>query len=136
VQRLRRAVGARIAGRRKAQEWSQGELVGRIGGRAGRLSMIENGHSEPSLSELLRLRQALGVSLDELVAGTPASGPEDGSSAAPADAGPSAALRSALQRIERACNARQLTILAAVMNGLASALQSGEGPDRPPGTDA
>jgi transcriptional regulator with XRE-family HTH domain len=67
---LRFAIGARVAQRRREMGWSQRDVVARIGGRVARLSMIEQGHSAPNLNELLRLREALNVSLDELVAGT------------------------------------------------------------------
>jgi transcriptional regulator with XRE-family HTH domain len=66
---LNAAIGARIRARRKAKGWSQAAVVARTGGRANRLSSIENGHSAPNVSELLRFRDALGMSLDELVTG-------------------------------------------------------------------
>lgn len=39
-----------------------------------RISKLENGHSTPSLPELLRLAEALDAGLDELVRGAPPQG--------------------------------------------------------------
>jgi transcriptional regulator with XRE-family HTH domain len=71
-QDLAAAIGARIAEHRLARRWLQTDLSARSGLRVQRLSRLENGHAAPNVHELLRLRGALGLSIDELVMGEPA----------------------------------------------------------------
>ena len=66
---LRLEIGCRIARCRQARGWLQKDLAARIGVRLGRLSLIENGHLAPNVGELVRLGEALGLSLDDLVKG-------------------------------------------------------------------
>ncbi|HEX4962562.1 MAG TPA: helix-turn-helix transcriptional regulator [Thermoanaerobaculia bacterium] len=70
----RRALGVRIAERRRAKRWSQREVARRTGIRSMRLSKLENGHASPSLSELLVLAEALDAGLEELVRGASPAG--------------------------------------------------------------
>lgn len=65
----RRALGARIVVRRGAKRWSQRELARRTGIRYMRLSRVENGHTTPTVPELLRIAEALDASLEELIQG-------------------------------------------------------------------
>lgn len=67
----RRALGSRIVQLRRLRRWNQRELGRRTGIRFTRLSRLENGRVTPSLSELLRLAEALDAGLDELARGAP-----------------------------------------------------------------
>ena len=71
-QDLAAAIGARIAQQRLDRGWIQTRLAASSGLRVQRLSRLENGHAAPNVHELLRLRGALGLSIDELVMGEPA----------------------------------------------------------------
>jgi transcriptional regulator with XRE-family HTH domain len=86
-------IGARIARHREARRWRQKELAERAGFRVQRLSLVENGHHVPNVYELLRLRQVLSVSLDELLMGEPAQPP---------------VLLDAIQRLESVASAGEL----------------------------
>ncbi len=76
---LRRRIGARIAGLRERRGWSQEELARRLGVGRARLGKWETGEHAPPPVQLLALKAAFGVSLDELV--------EDGEERRPALAG-------------------------------------------------
>jgi transcriptional regulator with XRE-family HTH domain len=65
----RKQLGAEIRRLRTEKGWLQGELARRTGIRQSRLSRIERGHQAPPVSDLLAIRDALGISLDELVCG-------------------------------------------------------------------
>jgi transcriptional regulator with XRE-family HTH domain len=67
---LRRRIGARIAALRERREWSQEELARRIGVGRTRLGKWETGEHAPPIPQLLALKAAFGVSLDELVEGS------------------------------------------------------------------
>jgi len=60
-------LGGRVRELRKEHGWSQGELGTRIGTDAGRISRYEGGKISPSLEALVRLADALEVSVDYLV---------------------------------------------------------------------
>jgi transcriptional regulator with XRE-family HTH domain len=68
-QDLAAEIGARIAENRLARRWRQVDLAARAGLLVPRLSRLENGHNVPNVHELVRLREALGLSIDELVLG-------------------------------------------------------------------
>src|SRR5262245_4319115 len=68
--RFRRTVGARIRGMREERGWAQVELAGRTGIQTNRLSRIETGQNAPRLLDLMALREALGVSVDAILAGS------------------------------------------------------------------
>lgn len=63
-------LGPRVAERRKACGWSQGELSRRAGIRPERLSRIERDLRRPNVEELARLAVALSSGIDALVFGT------------------------------------------------------------------
>jgi transcriptional regulator with XRE-family HTH domain len=63
-------LGERIVEQRTARGWKQRELAHRAGIDPGRLSRIERGVAVPKLEELMRLREALGGTFDELLLGT------------------------------------------------------------------
>lgn len=63
--------GRRIAEQRRARGWKQRELSRRTGIPPTRLSRVENGDVRPRIEELVALRHALAVGLDELVFGRP-----------------------------------------------------------------
>ncbi len=69
----RRAIGTRIAERRRAKQWSQRECGRRTGITFTRLSKLETGQATPSLAELVLLATTLDTGLDELVRGVLAS---------------------------------------------------------------
>jgi transcriptional regulator with XRE-family HTH domain len=62
----RRAVGTRIAERRRAKRWSQREFGRRTGIKFTRLSKLETGQATPSLAELVLIANTLDAGLDEL----------------------------------------------------------------------
>jgi transcriptional regulator with XRE-family HTH domain len=62
----RRAVGTRIAERRRAKLWSQREFGRRTGIKFTRLSKLETGQATPSLAELVLLADTLDAGLDEI----------------------------------------------------------------------
>jgi len=74
----RRAVGTRIAERRRAKQWSQREFGRRTGITFTRISKLETGQATPSLAELLLVANTLDAGLDELGRGVlaPASSAE------------------------------------------------------------
>jgi transcriptional regulator with XRE-family HTH domain len=90
---LAAAIGARIAQQRLDRGWIQTKLAASSGLRVQRLSRLENGHAAPNVRELLRLRESLGISIDELVMGKPADPP---------------ALRELVERLEAIASAEQL----------------------------
>jgi len=60
-------VGKRIKELRVLKEISQIELAEKCGFERTNMSRIESGRTNPTLSTLYKISQALGVSLDELV---------------------------------------------------------------------
>lgn len=67
---LGQVLGSRLTQHRKSRGWRQRELASRSRIDPGRLSKLVRGVNRVSVDELIRLSQALGVSLDELVFGT------------------------------------------------------------------
>ncbi|MEA2685084.1 MAG: hypothetical protein QOE93_279 [Actinomycetota bacterium] len=61
------ALGERIRQLRKEAGWSQGDLGGRVGTDAGRISRYEGGRITPSLDALVRLAEVFNVSADHLL---------------------------------------------------------------------
>jgi transcriptional regulator with XRE-family HTH domain len=61
------ALGERIRQLRKEHGWSQAELGSQVGTDSQRISRYENGRITPSVDALVRLAEALGVSVDYLV---------------------------------------------------------------------
>lgn len=64
-----RGLGSRITKLRTDRGWRQTELGRRAGIVPTRLSRLESGRAIPNLHELIRLRQALGADLEEIVFG-------------------------------------------------------------------
>ena len=60
-------LGQRIKQLRKEAGWSQGELGERIGTDSQRVSRYENGRITPSVDALVRIAEALDVSVDYLL---------------------------------------------------------------------
>lgn len=110
-------IGARIARHRQARRWQQKELAARAGFRVPRLSRLENGHNLPNLSELLRLRQTLRVSIDELVTGRPPAAP---------------ALLDAIQRLESVASAEELRQVRSFLEGWIARIGRGAKRGQPP----
>jgi transcriptional regulator with XRE-family HTH domain len=90
--RLRHAIGRRIAAARHRQGLTQNELAERLDVRGWMINRYERGRSAPRLEVIVRLRSALEVSLDYLLAGMnepepphglPAAEPATGSSPEP-----------------------------------------------------
>ncbi len=69
------AIGARIAGLRDQQGWSQRALAGWVGIDQSAVSRIEAGRRRLSADELQRFADVLHVSADELLRGLPATAP-------------------------------------------------------------
>lgn len=65
----RRLFGSRLLKLRQRLGWTQRELGRRTGLRGERLSRLEHGDSSPRLEEIVVLREALGVSFDQLMPG-------------------------------------------------------------------
>jgi len=61
--------GDNVRGARRARGWTQEELAHRTGLTAVQISRIERGRREIRLTTLIRLRNALEVSADELLNG-------------------------------------------------------------------
>jgi len=64
-----RAFGRRIALRRSERGWTRVELAKELGISRERLAKWERGENGPSPLLLIRLRSALGMSIDELMTG-------------------------------------------------------------------
>ena len=69
--RLRLAFGRRMGEARRSRRLTQDELAAAIDVRPWMISRYELGHSAPRLEVLVRLRGALGVTLDFLLVGLP-----------------------------------------------------------------
>jgi transcriptional regulator with XRE-family HTH domain len=65
-------LGARIRKAREQANLSQAELARRIGMSKTSMHAIEGGHTDPRASRIVAIAQALGVSTDALLLGTPA----------------------------------------------------------------
>ncbi|MFJ8054974.1 helix-turn-helix domain-containing protein [Streptomyces sp. NPDC096142] len=63
----RRQVGERIRHVREANNLSQADVCGRAGIDLASYSRIERGHSSPLLDTLIRIADAIGVPLADLV---------------------------------------------------------------------
>ncbi|WP_432041394.1 helix-turn-helix domain-containing protein [Streptomyces cadmiisoli] len=63
----RRQVGERIRAVREHHNLSQLDVCGRSGVDVATYSRIENGHSSPLLDTLIRIADAIGVDLAEIV---------------------------------------------------------------------
>ena len=61
------ALGERIRQLRKEAGWSQAELAERVGTDSQRISRYENGRITPSLDAIVRIAEALNVSIDHLL---------------------------------------------------------------------
>ena len=61
-------IGDRIKDIRLAKNLSQKEVISAIGMGAAQYSRIENGKTDPSISTVEKITQALGISLSELFA--------------------------------------------------------------------
>jgi transcriptional regulator with XRE-family HTH domain len=65
------SLGAAVKSRRLARGWKQAELARRAGVSQSHVSMIENDQLPRSSADVVsRIAQALGASIDELLAGT------------------------------------------------------------------
>lgn len=72
IQDTVRELGARIARLRGEKGWTQPDLARRLEVSRERLSKWERGKHEPPLDMVIALCDALEVSIDELVTGSPA----------------------------------------------------------------
>ena len=112
----KRAIGSRILQRRKERRWSQRELGRRTGIPFLRLSRMENGHVTTTVPELVLLGRALGVSLDELVTGTP-----------PAEAPSLRRLGPELLELEEFTSPEECAALGGLLRALLAGLKAGSG---------
>lgn len=64
-------LGERICLLRRRQGWSQAELAQRLQVSSSAVGMYEQGRREPSLSVMVELSRAFGVSVDYLLTGQP-----------------------------------------------------------------
>ncbi|TQN30743.1 DNA-binding XRE family transcriptional regulator [Haloactinospora alba] len=62
-----RVDGAKIRALRTANGWNQRELGERVGAREARVGCWERGQVEPSLTHLIKVARALGVTAEGLV---------------------------------------------------------------------
>jgi len=60
-------LGERVRQLRKEHGWSQGEFWAKVGTDPGRISRYESGRITPSVEAVVRLADALGVTVDYLV---------------------------------------------------------------------
>jgi transcriptional regulator with XRE-family HTH domain len=72
TRRVRRSFGKRLRVTRVDRGLTQESLAERLGLSAGTIRRYENGTYSPPIAVLLELRRTLKVSLDYLLAGTPA----------------------------------------------------------------
>lgn len=68
---LRKAFGARLKALRKQKNWAQKELAGLVGIRFQQLNKYESGLNIPPAEMLVKLADALGVTVDFLLTGNP-----------------------------------------------------------------
>ena len=68
-EKLRKAFGARLKGLRKQKNWSQKELAALVDIRFQQLNKYESGLNIPPAGMLIKLADALHVSLDYLLTG-------------------------------------------------------------------
>ena len=69
-------LGARIAALRRESGWSQAELAARLRVSPSAMGMYEQGRREPPVEVLVSLARELGVTIDFLLTGQPATQPE------------------------------------------------------------
>lgn len=92
-------LGARIAGLRRQNQWSQGELAARLHISPSALGMYEQGRREPSAGTLAELARIFGVSMEYLVTGCPTE----------------AECRGLERLLESRCQTRELAVLLAAL---------------------
>lgn len=68
---LRKAFGVRLKGLRKQKNWAQKELAAQVGIRFQQLNKYESGLNIPPAEMLVKLADALGVTVDFLLTGNP-----------------------------------------------------------------
>lgn len=68
---LRKVFGVRLKGLRKQKGWAQKELAGQVGIRFQQLNKYESGLNIPPAEMLVKLTDALGVTVDYLLTGNP-----------------------------------------------------------------
>jgi len=68
---LRKAFGARLKDLRKQRSWSQKELAAKVEIRFQQLNKYESGLNIPPAEMLVKLADALGVTVDYLLTGNP-----------------------------------------------------------------
>lgn len=66
-----RALARSVRQRRTGRDWTIDQLVARSGVSKGAVVAVENGSTNPSLSTLVRLADALGISVTELLGEQP-----------------------------------------------------------------
>lgn len=69
IEHIYRIIGARVAQIRKDLNYSQEKLAELSGLDRSHIGYIEQGRRKPTLSTLLKIAEALGVSLQELMEG-------------------------------------------------------------------
>src|SRR6185295_2936582 len=102
-------VGSRLALRRRDHRWTQVALAGRTGLSPMRLSRIENGHVPPTLMEAVRLAEAFGTTLDDLVVGD--------------SVGRETPLSARLQPIEQLATEEEFRVFSHLLEALAAGLR-------------
>ncbi len=69
---FRKTFGVRLKNLRKQKRWSQKELAAKVGVRFQQLNKYESGLNLPPAEMLIKLADALGTTVDYLLAGNPA----------------------------------------------------------------
>ena len=108
-------LGARIAALRRESGWSQAELAERIRVSPSAMGMYEQGRREPPVEVLVSLARELGVTVDFLLTGQPASPPETDALTAMLFSRVTTADRRLENRPNRPFSREELTVLMAAL---------------------
>lgn len=71
MQKLRNTISKNLAKARKSRDYSQGDLAKRTGLMPSAIAHFEAGRRMPTVANLLKLADALGIKLDDLFGRTP-----------------------------------------------------------------
>ena len=108
-------LGARIAALRRESGWSQAELAARLRVSPSAMGMYEQGRREPPVEVLVSLARELGVTVDFLLTGQPASQPETDALTAMLFSRVTTADRRLEDRPNRPFSREELTVLMAAL---------------------
>ena len=108
-------LGARIAALRRESGWSQAELAEKLRVSPSAMGMYEQGRREPPVEVLVSLARELGVTVDFLLTGQPASQPETDALTAMLFSRVTTADRRLENRPNRPFSREELTVLMAAL---------------------